>query len=305
MVPMALIRPMNIADLDLNLLRTFDAIYAESSVSRAALRLDVSQPTVSHALARLRALVRDPLFVRRANGVAPTAKADRLAGAVRQALGILDAAIHEADRYDPRASERTFRLHMTDIGEAVFLPRLMAALAERAPRVRIDVHQLDSGDIVAALESGRIDLALGDMPALSSVERVKLLSERYVVAMRRGHPMARARPSRAALARLDYALVRSHPAIARALDAAGLTARVRLSIPHFMVLPRILAETDLAVVMPLRLYETFARMGDYAVWRSRVRLPAFDVGVHWAPRFSGDAGNRWLRETVVALFREK
>jgi hypothetical protein len=80
---------------------------------------------------------------------------------------------------------------------------------------------------------------------------------------------------------------------------------VRLSIPHFMVLPRILAETDLAVVMPLRLSEAFGQMGDYAVWRSRVGLPSFDVCVHWAARFAGDAGNRWLRELIVALFREK
>jgi len=296
---------MNIADIDLNLLQTFDAIYAEASVSRAAERLGVSQPTVSHALARLRALHRDPLFVRRASGVAPTAKADRLADAVRQALRILDVAINDTDRYDPAASERTFRLHMTDIGEAVFLPPLMAALAERAPNVRVDVHQLETGDILPALENARIDLALGYIPALVNVEKTLLLSERYVVVMRREHPLARMRASRAALAKLDYVLVRSHPATARALDGLGLMGRVRLSTPHFMVLPRILAETDLAVVMPSRLYEVFAQMGDYTVWRSRVGLPAFDVSVHWAWRFAGDAGNRWLRELIVSLFREK
>ncbi len=296
---------MNIADIDLNLLQTFDAIYAEASVSRAAERLGVSQPTVSHALARLRALHRDPLFVRRASGVAPTAKADRLADAVRQALRILDVAINDTERYDPAASERTFRLHMTDIGEAVFLPPLMAALAHRAPNVRVEVHQLDTGDILPALESARIDLALGYIPSLGNAEKTLLLSERYVVVMRRQHPLAQTRSSRAALAKLDYALVRSHPATARALEALGLTGRVRLSTPHFMVLPRILAETDLAVVMPSRLYDVFAQMGDYAVWRSRVGLPAFDVSVHWAWRFVGDAGNRWLRELIVSLFREK
>ncbi len=296
---------MNIAKIDLNLLQTFDAIYAEASVSRAADRLGVSQPTVSHALARLRTLYGDPLFVRRASGVTPTAKADRLADAVRQALHILDVAIHEADRYDPAASERTFRLHMTDIGEAIFLPRLMAALARRAPRVRVEARQLDDGDILPALESARIDLALGYIPALASVDKTLLLSERYVVVMRRDHPLAHTRPSRAALARLDYALVRSHPATARALESLRLASRVRLSIPHFMVLPRILAETDLAVVMPLRLYDAFAQMGDYTVWRSRLGLPAFDVSVHWAWRFAGDAGNRWLRELIVSLFREK
>src|SRR6266508_3175173 len=191
---------MNIAKIDLNLLQTFDAIYAEASVSRAADRLGVSQPTVSHALARLRTLYGDPLFVRRASGVTPTAKADRLADAVRQALRILDVAIHEADRYDPAASERTFRLHMTDIGEAIFLPRLMAALARRAPRVRVEARQLDDGDILPALESARIDLALGYIPALASVDKTLLLSERYVVVMRRDHPLAPRDGARAGIA---------------------------------------------------------------------------------------------------------
>ncbi len=293
------------AHADLALLQTFDAIYAEASVSRAAERLGVSQPAVSHALARLRALHDDPLFVRRANGVAPTPKAERLAVAVREALASLDAAISEGGRHDAAASERTFRLHMTDIGEAVFLPRLMASLAERAPRVRIETHQLDDRDILPALESARIDLAVGYLPSLAGVDRAVLLSERYVVAMRRGHPLASTRARRNALATLDYVLVRSHPATARALDALGLSRRVRLSIPHFMVLPRILADTDLAVVMPLRLFEAFETMGEYAVWRSRIGLPSFDVSVHWAPRFANDAGNRWLRELVVSLFRER
>ncbi len=291
--------------IDLALLQTFDAIYAERSVSRAADRLGVSQPAVSHALARLRGVHGDPLFVRRASGVAPTAKADRLAGAVRHALQVLDAAINEVDRYDPAASDRTFRLHMTDIGEAVFLPRLMAALAERAPRVRIEVHQLDDRDVLPALDSARIDVAIGYIPSLAGVEKALLLSERYVVVMRRRHPLANTTARRAALAKLDYALVRSHPATARALDALGLSRRVRLSIPHFMVLPPILAETDLAVIMPQRLFEAFETMGDYTVWRSRVGLPAFDVSVHWAARFAGDAGNRWLRELVVSLCRER
>ena len=94
-----------------------------------------------------------------------------------------------------------------------------------------------------------------------------LLHERYVVARRRGHPLAKLRPTVASLGRLQYALVRAHPATTRALHELGLADRIRLSIPHFMVLPRILAETDLAVVMPSRLFAVFARMGRYTVWR--------------------------------------
>ncbi|HET9340856.1 MAG TPA: LysR family transcriptional regulator [Casimicrobiaceae bacterium] len=294
---------MNIAGTDLNLLKVFLAIHAEGSVSRAAERLGVSQPTVSHALARLRETWRDPLFVRRAAGVTPTARADRLAVAVRQALQVLDVAASEGERYDPARSERTFRLHLTDIGETIFLPRLMPMLAAEAPLVRLEAHQLEHAVLAAALESGRIDLAMGYIPSLD-VERTVLLHERYVVVMRRGHPLARLAPTRGALARLDYVLVRAHPATARALRDLGLADRIRLSIPHFMVLPRILAETDLAVVMPSRLYTEFARLGRYTVWRPRVGMPSFDVSVHWAARHAGDPGLAWLRGRIVRMFRE-
>jgi len=290
--------------IDLNLLQTFLAVHVTGNVSRAAERLGVSQPTVSHALQRLRLLHGDPLFIRTQGGMAPTAKAQRLAKAVDHALTTLDVAIRETETYDPARSERTFRLHLTDIGETIFLPPLLQALARDAPRVRLEAFQLDDRDILPALETGRIDLALGYIPALTGVQRQFLLSEAYVIVMRAGHPAARRTPSRAALAQLQYALVRSHPATARALQELGLRDRVRLELPHFMVLPRILAETDLAAMMPSRLADAFRELGDYAIWRPRVGLPRFDVSVHWYWRFENEPANRWLRERIAALFGE-
>jgi DNA-binding transcriptional LysR family regulator len=297
---------MNIADLDLNLLQTFHALHATGNVSRAAERLGLSQPSVSHALRKLREVYGDPLFVRSGGGMAPTAKADRLAKAVQHALRILDVAIHETGHYDPATSERTFRLHMSDIGESVFLPRLMGSLASLAPAVRLEVFQLDEKDIRPALETGRIDLAIGYFPVLGAAfEKQQLLREKYVVVMRAGHPLARVKPGAAALKRFNFVLVRSHSAIARALHELGLEDNVSLVIPHFMVLPRILAETDLAVIMPARLSREFELMGKYRVWSPQVGLPVFDVAVHWNWRFQGDPGNRWLRELITSLFGER
>ncbi len=295
---------MNKRAVDLNLLQTFHAVHATDNVSRAAERLGVSQPTVSHALRRLRQLHGDPLFIRTHGGMAPTAKAQRLATAVEHALTTLEVALRETETYDPARSERTFRLHLTDIGETIFLPPLLTALSQEAPRVRIEAFQLDDRAILPALESGRIDLALGYIPGQMGAQRQYLLSEHYVVVMRAAHPVARRAPTRAALASLSYALVRSHPATGRALQALGLTDRVRLELPHFMVLPRILAGTDLAAIMPSRLAAAFSELGEYAVWRPRVGLPRFDVSVHWFWRFANEPGNRWLRERIVALFGE-
>jgi len=294
---------MNIVDADLDLLKTFHAVHACGSVSRAAERLGVSQPTVSHALRRLRAAYKDPLFVRARGGMVPTARAERLAAAVEHALATLESALRETERYDPIRSERTFRLHMSDIGETIFLPPLVAALAGRAPRARLEAFQLDDADILPALEGGRIDLALGYIPSLD-VERRFLLHERYVVLLRGGHPLARRAPTRSVLGRLEYVFVRSHPVSGRALQALGLEDRIRLTLPHFMVLPRIIAETDLAVVIPSRLAAAFQRMGDYVVRRPRTGLPKFDVSVHWYWRYADEPGNRWLREQIVELFGE-
>jgi DNA-binding transcriptional LysR family regulator len=291
-------------NLDLNLLQTFHAVHATGSVSRAAERLGVSQPTVSHALQRLRRLHGDPLFLRTHRGMAPTAKAERLAKAVEHALTTLDVALRETETYDPAHSDRTFRLHLTDIGETIFLPPLIRRLAQVAPRVTLAAFQLDDRDILPALESGRIDLALGYIPALGGAQRQYLLSERYVIVMRAGHPLARHKPTRAALARLRYALVRSHPVTGRTLAELGLADRVGLELPHFMVLPRILAESDLAALMPSRLAQAFQALGDYVVWAPRVGLPRFDVSVHWYWRFANEPANRWLRGEVVALFGE-
>ena len=295
---------MNNVPLDLNLLQTFDAVHATRSVSRAAERLGVSQPTVSHALAKMRVAWRDPLFVRSAGGMAPTAKADRMAEAVRQALAILDVALVKGERFDPARTRRTFRLHMSDIGETVFLPKLMHALAAAAPHARLETFQLDDREQLAAIENGRIDLALGYLPALASVEKKVLVHERYVVLARAGHPLARRPATAATLGALDYALVRSHSATARALTELGLIDRVRLTLPHFLVLPRILAETDLAVLVPSNLAQVFLQQAQFVVWRPRA-LPPFDVSIHWYWRYEGDPGNRWLRELIASLFAQR
>jgi DNA-binding transcriptional LysR family regulator len=223
---------------------------------------------------------------------------------VRQALAILDLALVKGERFDPARTRRTFRLHMSDIGETVFLPQLMRALAEAAPHSRLETFQLDDREQLAAIENGRIDLALGYLPALASVEKKVLVHERYVVLARAGHPLARRPATAATLGALDYALVRSHSATARALTELGLIDRVRLTLPHFLVLPRILAETDLAVLVPSNLAQVFLQQAQFVVWRPRA-LPPFDVSVHWYWRYEGDPGNRWLRELIASLFAQR
>ena len=216
------IHPVHIKDFDLNLLHVFQAVHECGSVSRAAERLAMSQPAVSHALARLRRSLQDPLFVRAAGGVAATPRAERFARQAAAALEMLGGAIRESEHFDPGQSHRRFAVHMSDIGADEFLPLLMAQLRPQASDVHLEAVQLDPAAIAPALESGRIDLAFGYLPGLTGTERAPLLDEHYVVLLRQGHPLARGLHDRDALHRLDFILVASHMEPARALHLLGL-----------------------------------------------------------------------------------
>ena len=295
---------MHIRDLDLNLLRVFDAVYRQRSVSRAAEAIGLSQPAVSQALARLRLLLEDALFVRVAGGVLPTAAADALAHSVQQAMMLIEQGLHASASFDPATARRNFRIHMSDIGEAEFLPGLMRRIRSEAPAIRIETHQLDYAEIEDALDSGKIDAAFGYLPGVEKTAQQRLFMERYVVLARADHPLLTARPSQAVLARLDYVVVRHHTETAKVLERLSLSAKVRLSIPHFMVIPAIVGATDLAVVLPLRIARKFAAGGRCRIARPRWAIGEIPIALHWSRRSHGDPGVRWLRQLAIDLFRE-
>ncbi|WP_048441696.1 LysR family transcriptional regulator [Caenimonas sp. SL110] len=296
---------MQLKDIDLNLLRLFDAVYRVRSVSRAAQLLDMTQPAASQGLARLRALVHDPLFVRSPGGVQPTPKAARLAEPVRQALAMMAQALGDSAGFDPAHSNRTFRIHMSDIGEGRFLPEMMSALREQAPGVRIETLPVPRSAINDALDNGSIDLAFGFLPMVKDTQRVQLLKDRYVVLLRKGHPFTRKRRTGKALLEslreLEFVAVRSHADTLRIVQELNLEDRLRLVTEHFMVLPSIVRGCDLAAVMPRNIALGFE--GGYSIIEPAFPKRDFTVSLHWSKRFEAEAGNRWLREVVLAIFR--
>jgi DNA-binding transcriptional LysR family regulator len=296
---------MHIKDIDLNLLRLFDAVYRAGSVSRAADLLDLTQPAASQGLARLRVLLQDPLFMRAAGGVQPTPKARRLAEPVRQALALMEEALGEGAGFDPATSRRTFRIHMSDIGEGRFLPDLMVALRERAPGVRVETRPLPREQIAQALDEGKIDLAFGFLPMVKDTQRVQLLKDRYIVLLRKGHPFTRkklaGKPLLHALRELEFVAVRSHADTLRIVNQLKLEERLRLVTEHFMVLPSIVRATDLAAIMPRNIAQAFG--GGYAIVEPEFPQRDFAVALHWSRRYEGDGGNRWMRERIQGLFK--
>ena len=297
---------MHLKDIDLNLLRLFDAVYRTRNVSRAADLLDLTQPAASQGIARLRAALHDPLFMRASGGVQPTPKAQRLAEPVRAALATLENALGESAGFDPAQSTRVFRIHMSDIGESRFLPELMVALRERAPGVRVETRPLPRGEINEALDTGRIDFAFGFLPMVKETQRLQLLKDRYIVLLRRGHPFARRKLAGkallAGLRELEFVAVRSHADTLRILELLQLQDQVRLVTEHFLVLPSIVRATNLAAVMPRNIARGFE--GGYAIVEPDFPLKDFNVALHWSRRFESDPGSRWMRQLVHELFAQ-
>ena len=296
---------MHIRDLDLNLLRVFDAVYRHRHVSRAAVQLGLSQPAASHALSRLRLLMKDALFVRSGAGMRPTPRAEQLAQAVSAALQTLEHALFEAEAFDPGRSQRTFRLHMSDMGEGVFLPGLMHAVRRVAPGVRVASFQFEIGQVEDALETGRIDFALGFLPGVEGTGSDALFDDRYVVLLREGHPQGDAAASVDGLRSLDFILVRQHTQTADLLRRFGLQERVRLSIPHFMVLPGLVADTDLAVILPRQTALEFTSRGAFRIVEPGFGDAGFTVALHWSRRHAGDPALHWMRTLIVERFAQR
>ena len=299
---------MNIQAIDLNLLRVFDAVLRERSVTVAARRLGLTQPAVSNALARLRALFADDLFVRTAGGMDATPFARELSEPVRQALALLESALAHGPGFDPATSTRAFRFYMSDLGQVEFLPPLVERAQQVAPGVRLEAVAMEVEDIGDALAAGSLDLAVGFLPGLGPpVRRFPLFRDPYVCLVRADHPAAGERFSRKAFRQASHALVSykgGHRVIEEALERAGLARRIALRVPHFTVVPMVLERTDLVLTLPSKVAKVYQRQGRFKVLPPPVPIPPADVAAHWHERFERDPGSRWLREIVQALFTE-
>ena len=295
---------MNVRDVDLNLLRVFDAVLRERGVTPAAAGLGLTQPAVSNALSRLRGLFGDPLFVRTPSGMDATPFARELAEPVRQALALLESALAHGPGFDPPSATRAFRFYMSDLGQIEFLPPLIERVQQLAPGVRLEAVALDVEDIAGALAAGALDLAVGFLPGLGPpVRRQALFRDPYLCLMRADHPIASLTKKK--FAEASHALVSyrgGHRVIEEALERAGLARKIALRVPHFTVVPMVLERTDLILTLPARVARVFERRGKLKSLPPPVPIPPAEVAVHWHERFEADPGNRWLREQVVDLF---
>lgn len=294
-------------DLDLNLLRLFDTVYRTRNISRAAEQLGMSQPATSQALTRLRLALGDHLFERTSGGVRPTQRAERLARSVQAGLALLEAGVDDEDAFDARTSSAELRIHLTDIGEARFLPTLMSEMRRSAPGIQVKAMTWPKEEIAQALDNGLIHFAIGFLPEVDKTAKVDLLTDRYVLLMRSGHPLAETLGRRSLslehLRRLDLVSVRSHAQTLHILHSLKLEDRIRLVTSTFLALPAIVRTTDLAVLMPQAVAKGFEPAGAFRVFDTRLPAGDFTVALHWSRRHEHVPMLRWGRDLLVNLFK--
>ena len=294
------------AKLDLDWLGVFVEIYKTQSVSRAALRLGMAQASASIALNKLRHHFGDRLFSRTSRGMEPTPKAQSIYPELQEVLMRIDKARGTRSVFSPDQEEREFRICMTDISEIVLLPRLINHLRQTTPGVSVEAEKI-SRDSPRRLESGEADLAIGFTPDLEAgFYQQALFAQNFVCLAAANHPRVQSKPSRRAFMAEGHIVVSAagtgHSIVDKVLAKHKVERRVVLRVPSFLGVARIVAQTELLVIVPRLLGEALASQEQVRMLEPPVPLPSYKVKQHWHERFHADAGNVWLRRTMAELF---
>jgi DNA-binding transcriptional LysR family regulator len=296
-------------EIDLNLLAVFQEVYRERQISNAARRLNLSQSAVSNALARLRRLFGDALFVRTGQGMQPTPFAQALAEPVGAALAQVALALNQRSAFDPATSTRRFTIAMTDVGELHFMPALIERCRLAAPQLQISSRRAGSIALKEEMESGRVDLAIGPFEDISEALYQRLLFRQpYVSMVRRGHPLTEGKLDLARFAAAEHLFVDSsespYDRINQLLEKAGIGASTRFRVPHFTAVPYIVQASDLVVTVPQKLAERAGPPFGLAWITPPLKLPPLQTNMFWHRRYNQDPGNQWLRGLVAGTFGE-
>lgn len=299
---------MNLRMLDLNLLVVFDAVAQERNVTRAANKLNMTQPAISHALGRLRAALRDELFVRTPDGMDATPLALRLAAPVRAALNDIQTVLVGAAAFDPATAEHSFSVALDNRSALILAAPIAAAVAAEAPGLRLDMRPSGTMDLPDRLDRGELDLALGGLAAPGErFSDLKLFEDGFVALVRRGHPAAvDGSASIEALGAYPHLALSSTGEEAAFIDAElaarGLTRRIVLRAP-LLAAAATLAQSEMVAIVGERTARAFAHIAPLEVLRLPFASPLTVSAMLWHRRFADLPAHLWLRSLVVRVAR--
>ena len=297
----------DIRGVDLAMLRTFDALLRERSVSRAASRLFLSQPAVSASLKRLRETFDDPLFTRTAHGVVPTARALALAPRVEAVLQDMQQLLNADRAFDPASSERILRIAGSDHSSRGLLPLLCRELSDCGSRIRMAWELADYGQLPERLRKGDIDIGLlPRMAPAAGVESELLYEDAYVAVARSGHPRFQDGMGIEAFCGMPHVVLGQSRSILddsidQTLARRGLSRYVQAAVTTFSQMKDLLASTDAIAVFPQRVARHYA--GLLQAMPLPFELPSYRLYVCWDTRSNADEAVLWLRDALVRLGR--
>ncbi len=296
---------MHISRVDLNLFIVFEAIYAEGSVTRASLKLNLTQPAISHALGRLRVMFDDPLFVRQGHMMVSTPLSRSIIEPVRQSLRGFEVTLNKLNRFDATTTEKEFTLALRDVLESTVLPPLMVALERAAPLAKVAAVQVDRRELESELQAGTLDCAIDVLLPLSpEIRHVRILADRTLVVARRGHPRLQGGITLEHYLEEEHILASSRrkgPGIEDfELSRLGLQRRIRLRCQHYFAACRVVSQTDLILTMPERYARVANQQFDNQLLPLPLEMPAWDVYLYWHANVEDDPANKWLREQLTA-----
>jgi len=294
---------MDIRSVDLNLLKAFDALTTERAVTRAADRIGLSQPAMSHALSRLRNLFADDLFVRTPRGMEPTTRAREIAPLVTAAIEHIEAALNLGIGFDPAKSTGIFTAGMAEYAEVALVGRLAEAFARQAPRATLRLTPLTGIDAAEQLDRGAIDVAVAHLVTTPThIESLLLLRDPFVVIARRGHPIAGQNLSIEAYAALNHILVSPRGATSGALDRIlvdfGLRRRIALLVATYLALPAALAASDLVATVPSRTARQIAATAEIEIMPLPIDFST-TVSMAWHRRAASEPAQAWFRALLI------
>jgi DNA-binding transcriptional LysR family regulator len=289
---------------DLNLLPVFMALMEERSVTRAAVRLGITQPALSNALNRLRDTLRDPLFIRERYGIKPTQFAEEIAPVILETLARLDEVIIGRQHFDPATSTRQFNIAPNSFVEIVLMPGIIAKLREQAPGVKVSLTPFGNDLSDTGVISGTTDMALGriiDPPDNVIVQH--LMDDGLACVVRADHPDIDQAMSREQYERLRHVNVlppgRLRVGVFQALEREGLRRELAISVTHFLAVPEIIALTDYCATLPRLICKQIAKDPRLKVVSSPVDLGTFPVEIAWHVRYRNDPAHQWFRQMLV------
>ncbi|SAK99008.1 LysR substrate binding domain protein [Caballeronia temeraria] len=297
---------MDINRLDLNLLKIFDSVYRLRNLSEVAREVHLSQPAVSHALGRLREAIGDRLFIRTSTGLEPTARCERLAEPIRTALATIQDSLLDSIEFQPDECAREFRLLLSDVGEILFIPRLLSRLNEIAPKVKLAIFQAPRASYEQMLVGREVDLVVGHLNMTrQTIRHTDVFRDQCVVVTRKRDNAAGDKTltledfqsgSHVAIRQLD-------DPVESAFEDLNIRRTVVMRMPNYFALPSVIAQSDLLATVPSRVAGHFQRSMSLDVYDVPFPCPFFDVRMYWHTRFDSDPAHAWLRETFLSLFK--